>query len=87
MSIIDVDILGKSYRLRSDRSDEEISEIVKIVHERIDEVRQGMGQESPKDVLVLALLNVIEEYWKLQEEHRKLLTEIDDMQKMIERHL
>lgn len=87
MSIIDVDILGKSYRLRSDRSDEEISEIVKIVHERIDEARQGMGQESPKDVLVLALLNVIEEYWKLQEEHRKLLTDIDDMQKMIERHL
>lgn len=87
MSTIDVDILGKNYRLRTDRSEQEIAEIIRIVQDKIEEVKQGIGQESPKDVLVLALLNVIEEYWTLQEEHRKLLAEIDAMQKLIERHL
>lgn len=87
MSTIDVDILGKNYRLRTDRSEQEIADIIRMVQDKIEEVKQGIGQESPKDVLVLALLNAIEEYWTLQEEHRKLLAEIDAMQKLIERHL
>ncbi len=87
MNTIDVDILGKNYRLRTDRSEQEIAEIIRMVHAKIDEVKEGMGQESAKDVLVLALLNVVEEYWTLQEEHKKLLAGIDAMQKMIERHL
>ncbi|HPE29108.1 MAG TPA: cell division protein ZapA [Candidatus Mcinerneyibacteriales bacterium] len=87
MSSLELDILGKKYKVSSDKGSGEITAMARFLEEKIDEARTSGGMESPKDILVLTLLTIIEEYWELKEEHRRIVQEIDEIEKTIERHL
>ena len=87
MNTLELDILGKKYKVSSDKGSGEITAMARFLEEKIDEARTSGGMESPKDILVLTLLTIIEEYWELKEEHRRIVQEIDEIEKTIERHL
>jgi len=87
MNTLELEILGKKYKVSSDKCSGEISAMVRFLEEKIEGARTAGGMESPKDILVLTLLTIIEEYWELKEEHRRIVQEIDEIEKTIERHL
>ncbi len=87
MNTIELEILGKTYKINSDKDVREIAAIADFLKGKIEGIRAESGIESSKDLLVLTLLTVIEEYWDLREEHEKINLEIDEIEKTIERHL
>ena len=87
MNTLELDILGKTYKVSSDKSRTEVAAMIRYLEEKIETAGSVPGVGTSKDILVLALLTTIEEYWELKEEHRKIVDEIDEIEKTIERHL
>lgn len=65
MNIVEIEVFGKKYKLKSDKPQEEFNEIIKEFNRRLEEMSEKNELDTPKDVLVLTLLNVIEEYLDL----------------------
>ncbi len=78
MNIVEIEVFGKEYKLKSDKPQEELNEIIKEFNRRIEEMSEKTGVDTPKDVLVLTLLNVIEEYLDLKGNNKENLEIKDD---------
>jgi cell division protein ZapA len=67
-------IYGKKYGIKSDLGDEKVYEIAKFVDEKIKEVAGPGGPAANLNVVVLACLNIAEDYFRLKGE----LEQVDD---------
>ncbi len=61
--------------------------MARYLKDKMRELEDAVKFDSSGDLLVMTLLTVIEEYWDLREEHEKINSEIDEIEKTIERHL
>ncbi|HMA68657.1 MAG TPA: cell division protein ZapA [Candidatus Mcinerneyibacterium sp.] len=67
MNLIELEIFGKVYKLKSDKPQDEFSKIINKFEEKIRETKKKGDLDSPKDILVLTLLNMIEENLELKD--------------------
>ncbi|TYB32049.1 MAG: cell division protein ZapA [Candidatus Mcinerneyibacterium aminivorans] len=68
MNVVEIEVFGKTYKLKSDKPQEEFNEIIKEFNRRVEEMSEITELDTPRDVLVLTLLNIIEEYLDLKKE-------------------
>lgn len=83
---VEAEILGKKYSFVTDKSEEEFERIITFLKARLEDAR-AFGGDVPREILVLALLNVCELYIDLKTEHEKLIDNIKMMEKKIDSHL
>jgi len=70
-STVQLKILGREYRLRSQESTEQMHRVVKFVEARLSETAAGQSVDTG-DVTVLTLLNLAGQYLQLQEQQMSM---------------
>ena len=68
---VKVSLLGRTYTLRSQQSEEQIGRVVDFVEQRIAEMGAGPSVDT-RDLTALALLNLAGQYLQMMDESGKL---------------
>ncbi len=88
-SLVSVTIFGQTYSLRADEDGGYVEDLARYLDSKMRTLSESTGTSDPLRVAVLAGLNVVDELFKLREEHRsaeeqveatarELLTAIDE---------
>ena len=59
--IVEVEVAGRSYRLRSDEGGADLEAVARLVNERIGEIVRAAPQLEKEEVAILAALNMGDE--------------------------
>lgn len=73
MNVVEIEVFGKDYKIQTDKSQQEINQIIKYFNKKVKEMKREGGLETPKDVLVLTLLNVVEDHLELKTRYKNLI--------------
>ena len=65
---VNIEILGHKYRLKSDVDEEHIHKLVHYVNNHIDEVLKKSKTDKNIDVVILAILNITDDFFRLKKE-------------------
>jgi cell division protein ZapA len=71
-----INILGQELAVLNDADDEHVLEVVRVVTEKIEEVKKSASNLKVLDVAILAALNVAEELLKVKEVNRELCLQL-----------
>jgi cell division protein ZapA len=66
--LVKVEILGREYKLKSDADEEYVQELARYVNEKIEEVLKNTGTVTTLDVVILTILNIADEFFRLRNE-------------------
>jgi cell division protein ZapA (FtsZ GTPase activity inhibitor) len=66
--LVEVELIGRRFRLRSDDSDEYIGELVEYLNERLLEVRRASNAVETEQVALLTLLDVADALFRERRE-------------------
>ena len=84
---IRIRILDSEYLLRSDEDPEQVSEIAKLINEKLDEVRKNSHKLSEGKTAILAAFDIAGDYLRLTKEHDVLLQDIQDRCRLLNRQI
>ncbi len=84
---IRIRILDNEYLLRSDEDPEQVSEIAKLVNEKLDLVRQNSDKLSEGKTAILAAFDIASDYLRLLREHDILLQDVQDRCRLMNRQI
>lgn len=59
--IVEVEVLGRSYRLRSDEGGSELDAVARLVNDRIADIQRAAPDLSKEQLAILAALNMGDE--------------------------
>lgn len=76
MQTVEVTILGRRIRIRSEDDEDYIREVASYVNERMTEVQKATQSTATIDVAILAAMNVADDYFKSKGKNRALAGEI-----------
>jgi cell division protein ZapA len=71
-------LLGKKFRLKSPHDDEHLAKLAALVTEKITEVQRKGGAVSTLDAVLMAALNLADEYESLRRESEERLAAIGE---------
>jgi len=75
--LVRVQILGREYIIKSDEEEERVGKIAEYVNQRIKELAEGTKTISTLNVVILAALNIANDYFKALESQRKFTQTIE----------
>lgn len=82
---IDIQIRGKTYKIKTDLEEKEVREIENIVNETISECERIIeNPEGPEKIYVLALLSLAEKILKGKYKRKEMEEKIEKIIKKIE---
>ena len=84
---IRIRILDSEYLLRSDEDPAQVSEIAKLINEKLDEVRKNSHKLSEGKTAILAAFDIAGDYLRLSKEHDILLQDIQDRCRLLNRQI
>jgi cell division protein ZapA len=70
---VNVDIFYESYTIKGDVEPAKMMRIAAMLDEHMKKKSQSYPQLSPAKIAVLAALNIVEEYYRLEEDYQELL--------------
>ncbi len=76
MKTTKVDILGKEFNLKSDADEEHINQVVSYVKQKLEAVQQSQTMDIISTV-ILAALNIADDYVQLKSERESLVNSIE----------
>ncbi len=76
MGSIDVYILGQKYTIKGDESPEYIKQLAGYVDSKLKEVCSNTPNLTPLKAVILASLNIADEFHKLKNEYSSVSTEL-----------
>jgi len=82
MVSLEVEILGKKYRFRSDNPDK-ITECASHLNSLLDEITSKYGIIDGKDILVLAAMDLTDKLFQLTEESREMRHDMQQLTRQI----
>ena len=86
--LVDVEIMGEKFTVRSDADDAEVRKVAGYVDGKIQEALKGgrapLGKSS---LVILAALNIAEEYHRLKDEHEAVLDRLHGLSKRLSKTL
>jgi cell division protein ZapA len=71
-----INILGQELAVLNDADDEHVLDVIRIVTEKIEEVKKSANNLKTLDVAILAALNVAEELLKVREVNKELCLQL-----------
>ncbi len=74
-------IFGEDFTIKGDLSQEEIKKIASIVDEKMNDVFDKYPTLNSQKIAILAALNIAEEYVRLENEHKELISLMDQRDK------
>ncbi|HKI49369.1 MAG TPA: cell division protein ZapA [Desulfobacteria bacterium] len=84
---IRIRILDNEYLLRSDEDPEQVSEIAKLVNDKLDLVRQNSEKLSEGKTAILAAFDIAGDYLRLLKERDILLQDVQDRCRLMNRQI
>ncbi len=72
MEVVQIEIAGRRYTLRSERAPEHIQAVADFVDERLREVTGGPTASIQRDHAILAALNIASEHFLMRERRDEL---------------
>lgn len=84
---IRIRILDNEYLLRSDEDPEQVSEIAKLVNDKLDLVRQNSEKLSEGKTAILAAFEIAGDYLRLVKERDILLQDVQDRCRLMNRQI
>ena len=75
---VEVVVLGKRIRIRSDGDDDYIREVAEYVNEKMDEVLKASQTTTTLNVAILAAMNIADDYFRVQGKSRAMTHEISE---------
>ena len=72
-----IDILGQELSVLSDADDEDVLSVIRLIAEKIEEVRKSANNLKALDVAILTALNVAEELVKLKGVNKELCNQLE----------
>ncbi len=82
---VEVQVAGRSYRLRADDEGADLSRVAAFVNERIEEVRKAVPGISTERAAILAALNVGDELLREREAVARAVDTVRERLREIER--
>ncbi|RMG71384.1 MAG: cell division protein ZapA [Nitrospirae bacterium] len=77
MASVEINILGQTYKIKGDASEEYIREVARYVEGKIKEVLEKSPGTSPLKAAILAAMNIADELKKTEREHEALAKDIE----------
>jgi cell division protein ZapA len=81
--LVEVNILGQDYTVKTDADKEYIQKIAKYVHEKMDEIVRNTKTVSTLNTAILAALNIADDLFKEVEKREELLAEVETRSRAI----
>jgi len=75
--LVRVQILGREYTVRSDEEEERVRKIAEYVNQKIKEVAEGTKTVSTLNIVILAALNIANDYFKAVESQKNFTQTIE----------
>jgi len=76
--LIEVNIFGHDYTVKTDADTEYIQEIARYVDEKMGEIVKNTKTVSTLNTAILAALNIADDLFKEKEKREELLTEVEN---------
>ena len=77
MASVEINILGQTYKIKGDASEEYIREVARYVEGKIKEVLEKSPGMSPLKAAILAAMNIADELKKTQLEQESIARNIE----------
>ncbi len=77
MASVEINILGQTYKIKGDASEEYIREVARYVEGKIKEVLEKSPGMSPLKAAILAAMNIADELKKTQLEQESIARDIE----------
>lgn len=74
---VTIKILGETYAVKTDTDEESVQKVAHVLDERMRLIAHHSPNLSPAKIAVLAALNITEEYLRLEEDYKQLLSMIE----------
>ena len=74
--MIPVEIYGETYNVRGDEDREYLLDLARYVDAKMKSITSTGGSGNSLKIAILAALNIADEYFKLQEEHGDLRSQL-----------
>lgn len=75
---IKINILGKEYSIRSDVEDDYVSQIGTYLNHKIEEVLKTTKTVATLNVLILAAMDIANDYFRVKNSQEKLTTMVEE---------
>jgi cell division protein ZapA len=76
--LIEVNIFGQGYTIKTDAEAEYIQKIAEYVGQKMDEIVRNTKTVSTLNVAILAALNIADDFFKEVQKREELLTVVDN---------
>jgi len=81
--LVEVNIFGQDYTVKTDADKEYIQKIAKYVDEKMDEIVRNTKTVSTLNTAILAALNIADDFFKEMEKREELLSEVENRSREI----
>ncbi|NVM57630.1 MAG: cell division protein ZapA [Desulfobacterales bacterium] len=85
--IISIKLFGQSYRFRADAQASHVEKIADYVVEQVEKARASAQVPSKLDTVILAALNIANDYFEMKHSREKLFRGIDQRCKVLIDHI
>ena len=72
-----INILGQELSVLSDADDEHVASVIRVVNEKMEEIKKSANNFKTLDIAILAALNVAEELVKLRGVNKELCDQLE----------
>ncbi|UCD84791.1 MAG: cell division protein ZapA [Deltaproteobacteria bacterium] len=75
---VQVEILGKEFTVKSENDESYVKEIADYVNRKMEEVLKDTRTVATVNVVLLAALNIADEYFRAKDQNQKLIGDIEE---------
>ena len=72
MQVHEIQILGRSFKIRSEQDPEYLSEVAEYIDGKLEGITKGKQNMAAQNALLLTVLNVADELFQARAEHNSL---------------
>ncbi len=72
MQVHEIQLLGRSFKIRSEQDPEYLAEVAGYIDEKLEGITKGKQGMAPQSALLLTVLNVADELFQARAEHDSL---------------
>ena len=72
MQVHEIQLLGRSFKIRSEQDPEYLSEVAEYIDEKLEGITKGKQSMAAQNALLLTVLNVADELFQARAEHNSL---------------
>lgn len=79
-SLVQVEIMGREYNIRSDEGEERVKKIAQYVDEKLRKISEASKTTSTLNAAILAAMDIANEYFEALEGHSHLKRRVEEIE-------